>query len=246
MRRILTICVLVSCGLVSAVDQCQVCQDSNDVYCLNQTSYQYCMAGSVVGGVQNCAEGTVCSNANDPCVATTELSATILNVCAASGCGVCNINTAKYTCVSRTQFARCTSQNEYLAIQSCPEDQICIAAALAYKSICMPACAAEFLDLKATCSNAEIATTTTTAAPTTTPATADLQGACTTGDPTTKPSYFYTKYSQDTTCRSYVYCQRNDSGTTPAWTAVFLTCSSTKPYFDSETKKCVAAKPASC
>ncbi|KAH8331825.1 hypothetical protein KR074_004982 [Drosophila pseudoananassae] len=248
MQRILTICALVACGLVSAMAQnCQVCQDSNDVYCLNQTSYQFCMSGSVIGEVQSCAEGSVCSNANDACVATSEISATILDVCADSSCGVCNINTAKYTCVSSTQYARCTSQNEFLTILSCPEDKICISDALAtYGSICVPACAAEFLDLKATCSNAEFATTTTTAAPTTTPDPANLQGACTTGDTTSKPPYFYTKYSQDTTCKSYVYCQRNDSEATNKWTAVFLTCTSTKPYFDSETKKCVETKPTGC
>ncbi|KAH8313006.1 hypothetical protein KR067_008137 [Drosophila pandora] len=247
MERILIICILVACGLVSAMAQeCQVCQAANDVYCHNKTSYQYCMSGDVVGGVETCPEGTVCSNSDNVCVATADLSATILDVCGGTNCGGCNINAGKYACVSRTQYARCTSQNEIGTVFSCPEDEICIFGALAaYKNICVPACAADFVNMKSTCSNTDYATTTTTAAPTTTPSTTDLQSACSTAASTTSSSYFYTRYTTDTTCGSYIYCEPV-SGSPDTWQTVFFVCPFGKPFYDSATSRCVATKPSNC
>lgn len=218
--------------------------------------------------MQTCPEGTVCSNSNDVCVATSDLSATILDVCADSSCGRCNVNSAKYACVSRTQYARCTSTNEISTVFSCPEDEICISGALAvYNRICVPACAADFVsfwlkssyesssslicyiqvNIKATCTNIDYAPTTTTAAPATTPTTPDLESACSSAAASaSSSSYFYTRYTPDTTCGSYIYCQSSTSDGTVTWKTVFFVCPSGKSYYDSATSRCVATKPSNC
>lgn len=104
------------------------------------------------------------------------------------------------------------------------------------------------LDAKATCSNSEFTTTTTTPAPTTTPSPEALKTKCSeaaTASGTTA-KFFYVKYTDDATCRSYLYCQREGDAPDYDYTTVFLTCKSPKIYFDSITSACSATKPADC
>ncbi|KAH8343114.1 hypothetical protein KR059_005278 [Drosophila kikkawai] len=249
MQRIIPIVAIVASFLAFVGAQiCQECQADNDVYCLNQTSYQNCMKNAAFGAVETCPTGTVCSNSADVCVDSSQVDGTtVLDVCGLpASCQTCNTN-KKYTCVSQTQFARCSSSGVVLSssVYSCEEDEICIEAGLTfYNNICVPTCAADFLDMKATCSNVEFTTTTTTAAPTTTPTpevrkTKCSEAAAASG---TTAKFFYTRYMDDATCRSYLYCglAGNDYDT------VFLSCKLPKIYFDSNVGECVDTKPAEC
>ncbi|XP_017080872.1 uncharacterized protein DDB_G0271670 [Drosophila eugracilis] len=251
MQRIIAIVAIMVFGM-SIVDAqtCQECQTDNDVYCLTQTTYQNCMKNAPIGDVVTCPTGTVCSNSDDVCVDSSEVNSTILDVCGSSDgngaqCEVCSSG-AKYACVSGTQYARCSSSGGLLTsnVYSCDTDEICIVDAFsAYQTVCVPSCAADFLDLTATCSNSAYeTTTTTTAAPTTTPSATQKTDYCAAGEPTTNPGYFFTRITDDSTCNSYLYCQK--SGT--SWIALYMTCASSTPYFDSTTSSCVATEPASC
>ncbi|XP_070142011.1 uncharacterized protein [Drosophila kikkawai] len=254
MQRIIPIVAIVASLLAFVGAQiCQECQADNDVYCLNQTSYQNCMKNAAFGAVETCPTGTVCSNSADVCVDSSQVDGTtVLDVCGLSAsCQTCNTN-KKYTCVSQTQFARCSSSGVVLSssVYSCEEDEICIEAGLTfYNNICVPTCAADFVGFTSTCSNSVYqpsSTTTTTASPATTPEPSVQATGCTkaaNADASlSSASYFYTSYTADATCRSYLYCQRATTG----WTTVFLSCSGTRPYFDPTTSGCVSAKPTEC
>nr|XP_017028007.1 uncharacterized protein LOC108078597 [Drosophila kikkawai] len=251
MKRILNILLVISCGLaLTAAQNCQECQAANDVYCHNQTSYQNCMRGAPFGDIQHCSSGTVCTNSDDPCKVITTTNPDIKDVCGSTGgngagCQVCD-GTSKYTCVSSTQFARCSGTTLIDAITyDCETGELCnIEALVPHKTVCVPSCALKFLDMKATCSNVEFTTTTTTAAPTTSPTpevrkTKCSEAAAASG---TTAKFFYTRYMDDATCRSYLYCELagNDYAT------VFLSCKLPKIYFDSNVGECVDTKPAEC
>lgn len=103
------------------------------------------------------------------------------------------------------------------------------------------------LDVRATCSNSEY-TTTTTAAPTTvTPSTEQKNSACTEAEKDLQipkeTLYFFTIYKEDTSCHTYLYCERTES---TEWDTVYLSCHQPKPYFDSTTSLCVSTKPTGC
>ncbi|KAH8331826.1 hypothetical protein KR074_004983, partial [Drosophila pseudoananassae] len=247
MQRIGVALALLACGLALVeAQECLVCQTDNDVYCYNQTSYQFCSGTNLFGTIQNCPTGTVCSNSDDVCVASSAISDTVLDVCGSSGgngadCGDCSAG-SKYVCVSQTQFARCVS-SAVSAVFECATDEICSYSQ--YQNgydICVPSCAADYLKLNATCSNSEYTTTTTTAAPATTPSATELATACTNAVPSSNPGYFYTRNYDDVNCHTYIYCQ---SSGTDSWVTVFLTCKSNL-YYDSTTNKCVETWPASC
>ncbi|XP_017127478.1 serine-rich adhesin for platelets [Drosophila elegans] len=250
MQRIIAIVAIMALGASSVTAQsCQTCQSDNDVYCHNQTSYQNCMKSAPIGKVIECPSGTVCSNSEDVCVASSALTSTILDVCGSSGangaqCEECS-NGAKYACVSRTSYARCSSSGALLTsnVYDCDSDEICVIQALAtYDTICVPSCAAEFVGVTETCSNTVYQPITTTAAPPTTPSAAQKQQACSDGGTSNTASYFYVPYTDDSTCNSYLYCQK--SGTD--WVAIYMSCAPTKPFFDSTTSRCVDTRPASC
>ncbi|EDX10636.1 GD14594 [Drosophila simulans] len=251
MQRIIALVAIMACGLsFVAAQSCQTCLEQNDVYCVDQNSYQNCMKNGPVGDIIECPAGTVCSNSDSVCALVSELNSTILDVCGGSGgngvnCEVCSSG-AKYACVSSTQYARCSSSGDVLtsSVYNCGTDEICNIDALStYQTICVPSCASEFLGLDATCSNSIYQpTTTTTGAPTTTPSAAQKEDLCSAGEPSTNPSYFFTRITDDSTCNSYLYCQK--SGTT--WVALYMTCRASTPFFDSDTSSCVTTRPTSC
>ncbi|XP_039230696.1 A-agglutinin anchorage subunit [Drosophila yakuba] len=251
MQRIIALVAIMACGLsFVAAQSCQTCQAENDVYCVNQNSYQNCMKNAPVGDIVECPADTVCSNSDSVCASVSELNSTVLDVCGGSGgngaqCEVCSSG-AKYACVSSSQYARCSSTGDVLttSVYSCGADEICIVDALStYQTVCVPSCASEFLGLDATCSNSDYQpTTTTTVAPTTTPSAEQKQDLCNDGEPSSQPSYFFTRITDDSTCNSYLYCQK--SGTT--WVALYMTCAPAKPFFDSTTSSCVTTRPTSC
>ncbi|XP_070070917.1 uncharacterized protein [Drosophila takahashii] len=250
MQRIIAIVAILAMatGLSSVKAQtCQECQTDNDVYCHNQTAYQNCMKNAPIGDIVLCPTGTVCSNSDDVCVDSSEVSTTILDVCGSSGgngaqCEVCS---SKYACVSSTQYVRCSSSGVPVTsnVYSCGSDEICIIQSLStFGSLCVPSCASEFVGYNASCSNSVYQPATTTAAPTTTPSATQKEQYCIAAEPTTSYSYFFARNTDDSTCTTYLYCQK--SGTD--WIALFMTCGSSTPFFDSATGKCVKTKPASC
>ncbi|KAH8286106.1 hypothetical protein KR054_002716 [Drosophila jambulina] len=254
MQRIIAI-IAIAASLLAFVgaQTCQECQAANDAYCINQTSYQNCMNNAAFGAVETCPTGTVCSNSADVCVPSSQVDgSTILDVCGTStNCESCSFSNNKYTCVSQTQFARCSSSGVVSSsnVFSCGEGEICsLRGLLDHNNICIPSCAADFLGLTFTCSNSvyESSGTTTTASPGTTPSPSVQATGCTEAadadSSLSSVSYFFTSYTPDTTCRSYLYCQRATTG----WTTVFLSCSGNRQYFDPETANCVAAKPTGC
>ncbi|KAH8235263.1 hypothetical protein KR032_011939 [Drosophila birchii] len=264
MQVILAYFLLVACGNLAfvAAQKCQECQADNLVYCLNQTSYRNCMKDAPFGDVEQCPEGTVCTNSADVCVKDLD-GTTVIDVCGSdSACETC-AESSKYACVSSTQFARCKGTTLITStIYSCEEDEVCYQEGFGiYQTVCVPSCVLDFIDVKPTCTNNEFTTTTTTAAPSTTPSDADEQDICekaasvTTGttaaDSTststtasTVTQFFYTLNTGDKSCSTYLYCQKGPDDTT--WKTVFFTCSAPKPYFDSTTKGCVATKPTGC
>ncbi|XP_052844278.1 uncharacterized protein LOC128257343 [Drosophila gunungcola] len=252
MQLIILVLAILSCGLAVEVTlNCEKCLASTDVYCINQTSYRNCIKNAPIGNVINCPTGTVCTNSDVVCVKSSELPENIVDVCGTSGggTGCAKCTTQKFTCVSRNQFARCSDTTLINSnIYDCDTDEICVSEALdKYDNICVPSCASKFLNLKASCSNSEYTTTTTEAPTTVTPSSEQKKSACSAAatdlniPATTK--YFFTKYNADTTCRSYLYCER--SGTTD-WSIVYMTCTSSKPFYDSAKSVCVATKPSTC
>ncbi|XP_017042996.1 uncharacterized protein LOC108089329 [Drosophila ficusphila] len=250
MQNILIILIIVSCGLVVVEPlNCQECLSDNDVYCVDQTSYKYCMNNNPFGNVVSCPTGTVCTNANAICVESSDLSDTVEDVCGNSADGGCATCTEMYTCVSKNQFVRCSGStliDSY--VFDCDSDEICnLKAFKDYGNICVPSCVVDFLDIKASCSNSEYTTTTTAAPATTTPSVEDEKSACSEAatdnsiPATTK--YFFTIYKSDKTCHTYLYCQRNAD---TEWKTVFFSCPSTEPYYDSAKNTCVATKPTGC
>ncbi|KQS44180.1 uncharacterized protein LOC6544873 [Drosophila erecta] len=251
MKRTLLIMAIVFCGLAAVKAlKCQECLTDNEVYCIDQTSYRNCINSKPFGNVISCPTDTVCTNSKNVCVKSSEIQETIVDVCGAPGgyeCASCT--TQNYACVSKNQFARCSDSGLVESnIYDCDTDEICSSEALEkFDNICAPSCFLNFLNLKATCSNSEY-TTTTTAAPTTvTPSIDQKKAACTKAETDLKipenTSYFYTIYQGDTSCHTYLYCEKSE---TSEWDTVYLSCPKTKPYFDSTTSLCVSTKPSGC
>lgn len=92
------------------------------------------------------------------------------------------------------------------------------------------------------CSNAEYVPP--TQAPPTTPSANEMQTICQAALATKNTRYFYT-YA-DSSCRTYVYCQRSSLTTTIFTTTLTGSCSSPTPYFDTARGVCQATKSASC
>ncbi|XP_043646525.1 uncharacterized protein LOC122615586 [Drosophila teissieri] len=251
MKRTFLIIGIVFCGLsVAKAQNCQECLTDNEVYCVDQTSYRNCIKSKPFGNVIRCPTDTVCTNSTNVCVKSSELTQTtsIVDVCGASGgneCATCNQN---YTCVSKNQFARCSGSTLVDSnIYECDTDEICSSKALEhFDNICAPSCVLDFLSLRATCSNSEY-TTTTTAAPTTvTPSIDQKKSACSEAKTDLEipeaTLFFFTIYKEDTSCHTYLYCQKNLS----TWDTAYLSCKQPQPYFNSTSSLCVATKPSGC
>ncbi|SPP84719.1 flocculation protein FLO11-like [Drosophila guanche] len=250
MQKITAILAL-ACGLLAFVSaqKCQECQSGNSAYCHSQTEYRNCMQNNPIGDIVSCDSGYVCSNTENVCVLSYLVDgSSVLDVCGAPGgngddCEVC-IGSNKYSCVSKTQFVRCVDQQASTAnVYSCGTDEICVIEALAtHGTLCVPTCAATFLNETATCSNSEYV-----APPNPTVPTLDEQvKACKeAGDLPANSNfpYFYTRYTNDATCSSYLYCEKVSSVT---WLAILYKCNGAEPFFDSASSRCVAIRPDSC
>ncbi|XP_026845721.1 spore coat protein SP96 [Drosophila persimilis] len=248
MQKIIAILVIAACALLVfvAAQKCQECQSGNSAYCHDQTSYRNCMQNNPIGDIVTCDSGYVCSNTEDVCVMSYFVDgSSVLDVCGPSGgngedCAVCS-GSNKYSCVSETQFARCVDQQVSTAnVYSCGTDEICVIEALAtHGTLCVPTCAATFLNEAATCSNREYV-----APPDPTVPTVEEQvKACEEAGANSNYLYFFTRYIKDMTCNSYLYCEKVSTVT---WIAILYSCNGDKPFFDSASTTCVAIRPADC
>ncbi|KAH8373684.1 hypothetical protein KR093_003284, partial [Drosophila rubida] len=109
--------------------ECNACQASNDVACINQTSYQLCFGGTKPHTDQTftCPDGLVCSEMPNICFQRSDTPASCGDT---SSCGLCNQNKV-FACTSRNTFAFCygaptpSTQNG-----TCPEGRFCDASSV--------------------------------------------------------------------------------------------------------------------
>ncbi|XP_068150679.1 uncharacterized protein [Drosophila tropicalis] len=205
-----------------------------------------------IGTLQNCSDGYVCSNSAEVCVPTTSVDgSTIIDVCSGSmtgtNCGVC-FGSYAYACASENQYVRCVNGDAVTSkVYSCDGDDVCILEGQVLGSICVSKCAAESMSYSPSCSNGNYTAVVPTIPPTTAPTTDELKAACDVASAGYSTSlYFYAIYTADSTCNSYLYCERSSLTATTS-TAIRLTCpSSAAPYFDSSSGACVGTKPSNC
>ncbi|KAH8408623.1 hypothetical protein KR215_008348 [Drosophila sulfurigaster] len=192
-------------------------------------------------GPLSCEADEVCSNSLEICVKKTEITNEVINVCGAN-CQSCSAD-RKYTCVSRNQAALCLNgQASSTIIIDCGEDEVCVDDDDGKAFLCVPSCVAEYQKLSVPCSSA--AYTTPTPAPPTTPSTDNQKSICQAASVNKKTLYFFT-YA-DSSCRTYVYCERSSSTSTDFTTTLSGSCSSPNPYFNTVSGKCQASVPDNC
>ncbi|XP_034109944.1 integumentary mucin C.1 [Drosophila albomicans] len=241
---ILVLLLVAMIGQALSQSQCQVCQSDNQVSCESESTYYICL-GERRYGPYSCEANEVCTNSADICVDKSLVTGSIINVCGddESACQSCPDN-KKYTCVSSTQAARCVNGEVSTSlIIDCAEDEICVSEAeTTFKNVCVPNCAADFAQYNATCSNAVY--TPPTQAPPTTPSPTEVLSICQEAAETKTTRYFFAYV--DSTCRTYVYCEKA-SLTSTTFTQTFTGgCSSPTPYFNTATSKCQATISDSC
>ncbi|KAH8302365.1 hypothetical protein KR044_005598 [Drosophila immigrans] len=229
-------------GQTDSSSQCQVCQEDNQIFCESESTYFICLGNRQVGPYY-CGVDEVCSNSEDICVKKDALTADVKNVCGGGeGCQSCSANQI-YTCVSRTQAARCINGDVSPSlIINCDADEVCITGVEAFKNVCVPDCVANFAKKNATCSNLDY--TPPTQSPPTTPSPAVEQSICQEAAAKKTTRYFFA-YA-DSTCRTYVYCERSTTTSTVFTTTFSGGCNSPNPYFNTVSGSCQATTPDSC
>ncbi|KAH8371728.1 hypothetical protein KR093_008725 [Drosophila rubida] len=247
MQKFGALMLLASIGLAMgqidlASSQCKTCQSANDAYCESESTYYICLGKQRVGPF-NCNADEVCTNSLDICVNKDEVTGSIKNVCADSGCEVCATD-KKFTCVSRTQAARCINGNVSPSLLiNCEADEVCISEAeTLFGTVCVANCAANFANLNATCSNTVYTPPTET--PPTTPSPIVEQSICQSAAATKTGRYFFA-YA-DSSCRTYVYCERSSVTSTTFTTTFSGSCASPNIYFNTANGRCESSIPDSC
>ncbi|XP_015033085.2 uncharacterized protein LOC26529804 [Drosophila willistoni] len=162
-------------------------------------------------------------------------------------CGTCS-GSNSYACASQNQYVRCVNNAAVMSkVYNCDGDDVCIVEAQIIGSICISKCAAESFNSSPTCSNSNYTAVVPTIPPTTAPTADELKAACDVASASYSTSlYFYAIYTADSTCNSYLYCERASLTATTS-IAFRLNCqSSASPYFDSSSGSCVSTKPSNC
>ncbi|XP_022220931.2 mucin-5AC-like [Drosophila obscura] len=252
MQKIIAVLAFAAYGplVFVAAQKCQECQSGNSAYCYSQTAYRNCMQNNPIGDIVSCGSGYVCSNTEEVCVMSHFVDgSSVLDVCGAAGanngenCEVCS-GSNKYSCVSETQFVRCVDQQVSTAnVYSCDTDEICVIEALAtHGTLCVPTIVATFLNESATCSNSEYVAPPNPTVPT---MQEQVKACKEAGElpPNSNNLSFFTGYTNDATCNSYLYCEKVSSVT---WIAILYNCDGAEPFFDSASSRCVSIRPADC
>ncbi|KAM8709731.1 hypothetical protein ACLKA7_016526 [Drosophila subpalustris] len=237
------IIVLAAMGVAEAASQCGVCM-ANKASCETESSYHICLGENKIGPF-TCDADKVCTNSENVCEQKTNIQGDTLNVCGDDN-GACQTcaNGKLFTCASRTQGARCVNGAMSTSIIfDCGEDEICVSEAEDIAdTVCVPKCAADFIKWTATCSNDVY--TPPTLEPPTTPSPTVQQSLCADAAVGKTTRFFYA-YG-DSSCRSYVYCERNSVSNSYFETTFAGSCSSPNPYFNTAIGRCQARVPENC
>ncbi|KAI8126447.1 hypothetical protein FF38_04687 [Lucilia cuprina] len=216
--------------------QCNVCSAVNQMACVSQTEYQFCVNNTPSGAVNTCPTDYVCSTATATiCLPN---SAGVTATC--SDCNKCDLSLV-FACTGVTTYALCLGQTTPSTdTGTCGAGQVCN---INTAQICTTPSAG----LTATCPTG--GSTITTSTTTTTAATPTFT------TPPTVPTYaqyfcqvmrinkrFQVPSEFDTSCRRYIYCFKTTTGT---WSGQIYTCAGST-YFDPVSLYCVASRPSSC
>ncbi|KAH8270355.1 hypothetical protein KR018_008464 [Drosophila ironensis] len=145
MQVILVLLSLVVSALGQTSQTCQVCHSSNGVYCFNQTYYQYCMKNTLMGDVLKCVTGQYCSAENGVCTSDATKSSCDSSGGSEASCTQCTRDKT-FACLSKTEFARCTSGGSPAFTASCEAGDICVESSYeTYGTLCVPPCVANFV-----------------------------------------------------------------------------------------------------
>ncbi|KAH8280811.1 hypothetical protein KR044_006583, partial [Drosophila immigrans] len=112
------------CQLCLVNGKCNECQTTNDVACVNQTSFHLCFGGIRPDTNQTftCPDGLVCTEMPNICFQRSDKPASCGDT---SSCGLCNHNNV-FACTSRNTFAFCygapTPSTEN---GTCPDGRFC-------------------------------------------------------------------------------------------------------------------------
>ncbi|KAL7739496.1 hypothetical protein ACLKA6_003941 [Drosophila palustris] len=104
--------------------KCNECQATNDVACINQTSYHLCFGQSTPNTAQTftCPEGLVCTEQPNICFQRTEIPSSCGDT---SSCGLCNENKV-FACTSLHTFSFCYGGPTPSAVNgTCPSGRFC-------------------------------------------------------------------------------------------------------------------------
>ncbi|KAH8307172.1 hypothetical protein KR044_006399 [Drosophila immigrans] len=247
-----------SCLVGWTLSDCNVCQ-SNQVACINSTSYYLCFGGKYsylkcfkiyddpyTDYIYTCLAGFQCSDAAAICI---QKNAQTPPSCGdTSQCGHCSAHrNYKFACHSKGIFQMCYGASQPTGpYGTCPTGTVCDASSDAV-------CVQETLNHDYTCdvndelvaTTTETATSSSTASPTSSPSTS----------PTTNPtsqtateicmekakSGLYETVPRDPYCKRYVDCYYKKGKVI----AVEYDCSDTS-YFEADTQRCTYLKPSEC
>ncbi|XP_065362218.1 uncharacterized protein LOC135955784 isoform X2 [Calliphora vicina] len=210
--------------------QCNVCSALNQMVCVSETEYQFCVNNVPTGAVNTCPTGYVCSTAT----ATICLPDSAGVVATCSDCNKCDLNLV-FACTGVRSYALCLGQPTPSTVTgTCNADQVCN---INTDQICTSSAGG----LTATCPTGGTITTTVSTPTFTTPPTVPTyaQYFC---QVMRINKRFQVPAEYDTSCRRYIYCFKTTTG---AWSGQIYTCAGST-YFDPVSLYCVASRPSSC
>ncbi|KAM8709020.1 hypothetical protein ACLKA7_015914 [Drosophila subpalustris] len=240
------IVVLTVMGVAEVASQCGVCMPSR-VSCETESTFHICVGDQKIGPY-TCEADEVCTNSPNVCERRSNIQGSIRNVCGVNdnGNGECELcsNGNAFTCASRTQGARCVNGVMSTSVLfDCGEDEICVSEAYdTFETVCVPKCAFDFIGYNVSCNN-EVYTPPTLEPPTT-PTLIEQQIICKDAA-VGKTNRFFFAYV-DSSCRNYVYCERDTASNTYFQSTFFGSCHSPNPYFNTAIGRCQAKVPENC
>ncbi|KAM7342269.1 uncharacterized protein ACRADG_009733 [Cochliomyia hominivorax] len=236
MKLILFTIVCTFLGTSCAEDKCKACGDVNLAYCVDKSSYYFCLDNKPMKTkLQKCKDDHVCTNSIKICEPESEQYKPLCS----TSCNKCPSNGHPYTCVSKTEYARCIN-GKVAFVDSCNNGSFCNVDLLSKAGeICAPQCVLDFFGLSPTCKNDEQITTTVPPPPTANIET--LKDKC-----KNHPSYqdkeknYYYIGNVDDNCKTYIYCEKFKDDVE----AVLMRCS--KGFYDESSRKCVDKLTKEC
>ena len=115
------ILITVFCGLVHLTygQNCEKCLTTNDAYCVNENSYYFCMDGNpLTATLHTCKDDYICTGSENICEPKVNTDGSANVPACVTSCNKCPDAAAlhkRYTCVSKTNYARCVNGNVTVA-----------------------------------------------------------------------------------------------------------------------------------